>query len=157
MLFLRSAQKHSQRILGASPSLVKVSQRHRGVGSIIMAPQPSSATLEYSYASSLKNVPATKITTLPNGFRAATESNLNHLTATVGVWIDAGSRFETPETNGTAHFLEHMAFKVRHFLPCIFEWFEMVTDTKPHKRKNRALKLVRKSNLKHKLKTWGVT
>jgi len=27
------------------------------------------------------------------------------------VWIDAGSRFETKENNGTAHFLEHMAFK----------------------------------------------
>jgi predicted Zn-dependent peptidase len=36
-------------------------------------------------------------------------------TATVGVWIDAGSRAESPETdtsNGTAYFLEHMAFKV---------------------------------------------
>ena len=32
-------------------------------------------------------------------------------TATVGVWIDAGSRYETEATNGTAHFLEHMAFK----------------------------------------------
>jgi predicted Zn-dependent peptidase len=29
------------------------------------------------------------------------------------VWIDAGSRAETAETNGTAHFLEHLAFKVR--------------------------------------------
>lgn len=29
----------------------------------------------------------------------------------VGIWIDAGSRFETERTNGTAHFLEHMAFK----------------------------------------------
>jgi processing peptidase subunit beta len=27
------------------------------------------------------------------------------------VWIDAGSRYETAETNGAAHFLEHMAFK----------------------------------------------
>lgn len=33
-------------------------------------------------------------------------------TSTVGVWIDAGSRAETEETNGTAHFLEHLAFKV---------------------------------------------
>ena len=32
-------------------------------------------------------------------------------TATVGVWIDAGSRYETEKTNGAAHFLEHMAFK----------------------------------------------
>merc|ERR1712078_935172 len=30
---------------------------------------------------------------------------------TAQVWIDAGSRYETERTNGTAHFLEHMAFK----------------------------------------------
>ena len=29
------------------------------------------------------------------------------------MWIDAGSRAETEENNGTAHFLEHLAFKVR--------------------------------------------
>ena len=28
------------------------------------------------------------------------------------MWIDAGSRAETDATNGTAHFLEHLAFKV---------------------------------------------
>ncbi|XP_074279544.1 putative mitochondrial-processing peptidase subunit beta, mitochondrial [Silene latifolia] len=55
--------------------------------------------------------PATRITTLPNGLRVATESNLAVKTATVGVWIDAGSRFESDETNGTAHFLEHILFK----------------------------------------------
>lgn len=32
-------------------------------------------------------------------------------TASVGVWIDAGSRYETAENNGVAHFLEHVAFK----------------------------------------------
>jgi processing peptidase subunit beta len=32
-------------------------------------------------------------------------------TATVGVWIDAGSRDETPSNNGVAHFLEHLIFK----------------------------------------------
>ncbi|KAG8577150.1 hypothetical protein GDO81_010081 [Engystomops pustulosus] len=30
----------------------------------------------------------------------------------VGLWIDAGSRYENQMNNGTAHFLEHMAFKV---------------------------------------------
>lgn len=29
----------------------------------------------------------------------------------VGVWIDAGSRYENEKNNGAAHFLEHMAFK----------------------------------------------
>ncbi|KAM7268291.1 hypothetical protein ACFE04_010457 [Oxalis oulophora] len=57
------------------------------------------------------SAPATRVTTLPNGLRVATESNLSVKTATVGVWIDAGSRFETEESNGTAHFLEHMIFK----------------------------------------------
>ncbi|XP_057725413.1 probable mitochondrial-processing peptidase subunit beta, mitochondrial isoform X2 [Arachis stenosperma] len=55
--------------------------------------------------------PETRVTTLPNGLRVATESSLAARTATVGVWIDAGSRFETEESNGTAHFLEHMIFK----------------------------------------------
>ncbi|KAJ7331283.1 hypothetical protein OS493_020073 [Desmophyllum pertusum] len=59
---------------------------------------------------SLYNVPETKVTTLANGLRVATEdSGLS--TATVGLWIDAGSRFETEKNNGVAHFLEHMAFK----------------------------------------------
>nr|XP_016474030.1 PREDICTED: probable mitochondrial-processing peptidase subunit beta, mitochondrial [Nicotiana tabacum] len=60
---------------------------------------------------SILSSPETKITTLPNGLRVATESNLSSSTATVGVWIDAGSRFETEENNGVAHFLEHMIFK----------------------------------------------
>jgi processing peptidase subunit beta len=29
----------------------------------------------------------------------------------VGVWIDAGSRYETAANNGVAHFLEHLSFK----------------------------------------------
>jgi len=43
----------------------------------------------------------------------ATEHSPWAQTSTVGVWIDAGSRAETDRTNGTAHFLEHLAFKVR--------------------------------------------
>jgi len=43
--------------------------------------------------------------------RVATEDSVA-LSATVGVWIDTGSRNETEKNNGVAHFLEHMAFKV---------------------------------------------
>ncbi|KAG8961693.1 hypothetical protein FRC03_005056 [Tulasnella sp. 419] len=57
------------------------------------------------------NSPLTQISTLPNGLTVATETHPHAQTATVGVWIDAGSRAETDATNGTAHFLEHMAFK----------------------------------------------
>ncbi|KAJ8301794.1 hypothetical protein KUTeg_020781 [Tegillarca granosa] len=57
------------------------------------------------------NVPETRVTTLGNGLRVATEDS-GAPTCTVGVWIDAGSRYENEKNNGTAHFLEHMAFKV---------------------------------------------
>ena len=53
----------------------------------------------------------TQVTTLPNGMRVATETTPFAETATIGVWIDAGSRYETAANNGTAHFLEHLAFK----------------------------------------------
>lgn len=52
----------------------------------------------------------TLLKTLPNQMRVATESTGGE-SATVGVWIDTGSRYETDATNGVAHFLEHMAFK----------------------------------------------
>merc|ERR1712000_220860 len=60
-----------------------------------------------SAASGLK----TQTTTLKNGLTVATEYSPWAQTSTVGVWIDAGSRAETDETSGTAHFLEHLAFK----------------------------------------------
>jgi len=53
----------------------------------------------------------TQSTTLKNGLTVATEYSPWAQTSTVGVWIDAGSRAETKENNGTAHFLEHLAFK----------------------------------------------
>ncbi|GBB89005.1 hypothetical protein RclHR1_15640003 [Rhizophagus clarus] len=55
--------------------------------------------------------PITRSSVLPNGLTVATETNEFAQTATVGVWIDAGSRAENAKNNGAAHFLEHMAFK----------------------------------------------
>ena len=52
-----------------------------------------------------------KITTLPNRIRVATEATPGHF-ASVGLYIDAGSRYETPSTSGVSHFLDRMAFKV---------------------------------------------
>ena len=85
------------------------------------------------------NLPATDVSVLDNGMRVATEDS-GVPTATVGLWIDTGSRYETAANNGNqlnniyfysfeclksiplfilnvnvilgvAHFLEHMAFK----------------------------------------------
>ena len=56
--------------------------------------------------------PPTRLTTLPNGLRVASEASFAECdTATVGVFIDAGSRYEAASNNGAAHFLEHIAFK----------------------------------------------
>lgn len=60
----------------------------------------------FSYAT-----PKTLTTTLDNGFTVASETLPAAKTATVGVWIDAGSRAENEANNGTAHFLEHLSFK----------------------------------------------
>mgnify|MGYP001791528308 CR=1 FL=1 len=68
-----------------------------------------------AYRTSLWDAPETSVTTLSNGLRVASENTANP-TCTVGLWIDAGSRYETDDTNGVAHFLEHMIFKVSHLL-----------------------------------------
>ena len=52
-----------------------------------------------------------QITTLPNGFRIVTEHMPGLMSASAGIWVNAGGRHERPEQNGIAHFLEHMAFK----------------------------------------------
>ena len=48
---------------------------------------------------------------LPNGLTVASETLPNTNTATVGIFVDTGSRAENEKNNGTAHFLEHLAFK----------------------------------------------
>jgi predicted Zn-dependent peptidase len=52
-----------------------------------------------------------RITTLPNGIRVVTEAMPHLATASVGIWIGAGTRHEDPAEQGLAHMLEHMAFK----------------------------------------------
>jgi predicted Zn-dependent peptidase len=52
-----------------------------------------------------------QITTLANGFRIVTENMPGLMSASAGIWVNAGGRHERPEQNGIAHFLEHMAFK----------------------------------------------
>lgn len=58
----------------------------------------------------LTNRAPTRVSTLSNGLKVATEST-GGPTAQLGVYINAGSAFETPENNGVAHFLEHLIFK----------------------------------------------
>ncbi|KXS97307.1 hypothetical protein AC578_10721 [Pseudocercospora eumusae] len=77
----------------------------------INAVKPRPNITRRSLATPVNNGATTESTTLTNGFTIATEYSPYAQTSTVGVWIDAGSRAETDKTNGTAHFLEHLAFK----------------------------------------------
>ncbi|TPX09324.1 uncharacterized protein E0L32_009516 [Thyridium curvatum] len=71
----------------------------------------SAAGLTRGFATPVSAPVKTQTTTLKNGLTVATQYSPYAQTSTVGMWIDAGSRAETAETNGTAHFLEHLAFK----------------------------------------------
>nr|XP_043623467.1 mitochondrial-processing peptidase subunit alpha-like [Erigeron canadensis] len=52
----------------------------------------------------------TKITTLSNGIKIASESSTNPA-ASIGLYVNSGSIYETPASFGATHVLERMAFK----------------------------------------------
>ena len=49
--------------------------------------------------------------TLSNGLRVVAEKIPHFRSVSVGLWIGAGSMYETAEENGLSHFIEHMLFK----------------------------------------------
>ncbi|KAI1354589.1 putative mitochondrial processing peptidase alpha subunit [Xylaria sp. FL0043] len=51
-----------------------------------------------------------RITTLPNGVRVASEALPGSFSG-VGVYVEAGSRFETPQLSGLSHIIDRLAFK----------------------------------------------
>jgi len=53
-----------------------------------------------------------QISTLPNGIRVATEALPGPFSG-IGVYIDAGSRYENGELSGVSHIIDRLAFKVR--------------------------------------------
>jgi predicted Zn-dependent peptidase len=56
-------------------------------------------------------VSAFSLDRLPNGLRILTAPIDSAQSVTCAIMLAAGSRYETPETNGIAHFAEHMFFK----------------------------------------------
>jgi predicted Zn-dependent peptidase len=50
-------------------------------------------------------------TTLPGGLRVITEEIPYVRSASLGVWVGAGSLWEGPRDSGISHFIEHMLFK----------------------------------------------
>ena len=54
---------------------------------------------------------AVEVSKLGNGLTILTDNMPGLESASVGIWVDAGSRHETLEQQGLSHMLEHMAFK----------------------------------------------
>jgi predicted Zn-dependent peptidase len=52
-----------------------------------------------------------ELTRLPTGLVVVTDRMAHLETASLGVWVSAGSRDEQPDEHGISHLLEHMAFK----------------------------------------------
>ncbi|HEY1659670.1 MAG TPA: pitrilysin family protein [Candidatus Sulfotelmatobacter sp.] len=48
---------------------------------------------------------------LPHGLTVITEQMEHIRSASIGIWLESGSRDETPQANGISHFIEHMVFK----------------------------------------------
>jgi predicted Zn-dependent peptidase len=67
-----------------------------------------------------------KISRLPNGLRVVTSILPNLESATLTIWVKAGSRLETDRIAGISHFLEHMVFKGSQSRPSAREIAEAV-------------------------------
>jgi len=52
-----------------------------------------------------------RATRLPNGIRVLSEELADLASATVGIWVENGSRYEASAQSGISHFLEHLFFK----------------------------------------------
>ena len=52
-----------------------------------------------------------QVTSLPTGLAVVTETAPHVKTAAIGVFVEAGSRYEHTAEHGLSHFIEHMAFK----------------------------------------------
>nr|CAB3478093.1 unnamed protein product [Digitaria exilis] len=115
MAALASAARSRRRLIPYLHRLL-----HSGPAAAAAAPSPSTSRF-LRHASPVPRTPDhspylrfpdARVSTLPSGLRVVTQAYpAATRMASVGVWVDAGSRFELPGTNGTAHFLEHMAFK----------------------------------------------
>ncbi|ETW09190.1 hypothetical protein H310_01616 [Aphanomyces invadans] len=57
--------------------------------------------------------PRTETTVLPNGLRVISQETYGQA-STVGLFVDAGSRFEDDSNTGITHMMEHLGFKSSH-------------------------------------------
>src|SRR6516162_8425195 len=48
---------------------------------------------------------------LDNGIRVVSQEMPDHRSASLGIWVENGSRHESEAENGLSHFIEHLLFK----------------------------------------------
>jgi len=48
---------------------------------------------------------------LDNGIRVVSQEMPDHRSVSLGIWVENGSRHESPRENGISHFIEHLLFK----------------------------------------------
>jgi hypothetical protein len=89
-----------------------------------------------------------QVSTLPNGIRVATESTPGHF-ASVGIYVNAGSRYEHSKTMGASHLLDRMSYCVSPIDPCIYNAHSSVTDARPARIEQR-------SSLRKRSLLWAV-
>ncbi len=58
-----------------------------------------------------KEVRSIRRQVLPHGLTVITERMEHIRSASIGIWLETGSRDEDPHWNGISHFIEHMVFK----------------------------------------------
>ncbi|KAF6254777.1 Metalloenzyme, LuxS/M16 peptidase-like protein [Scenedesmus sp. NREL 46B-D3] len=106
---LNTVQRQAGQVLGLAARAFATAAVEVAGSPFLRYSNPFPAAIDHTPL--LSSIPETQVTTLANGLRVATEANPYAETATVGIWINSGSRFETDANNGTAHFLEHILFK----------------------------------------------
>lgn len=65
---------------------------------------------------------------LPNGLEVRLRQVPLQLTVNLGLFFRHGSQHESPETNGIAHFIEHVAFNPRYLVPAVRHRLDRLLD-----------------------------
>jgi len=102
----RSSLSYITMQLSSSRALLRcVAHSSKGLG------RPQLRRLATAVDRSVEPTDYDQVTRLPNGVRVATEA-LPGPFAGVGVYVDAGSRYENEDLRGVSHIVDRLAFKV---------------------------------------------
>ncbi|GAA5905395.1 mitochondrial-processing protease subunit alpha [Sporobolomyces salmoneus] len=96
---LRSLVPRRSLLLPTTSRSLSLSSRSLATGSTTSSSSPTPL-----------NYPELKVTTLPNGIRVASDPTPGHFVA-AGVYVDAGSRYESSRTTGSGHMVDRLGFK----------------------------------------------